>query len=128
MASASAGLKKFNSELKKFIEREVPEAVSLLVRKVSFDIFTALVLLTPVRTGRLRGGWQIGINENPGEESGRNDTTGQATIAAETRKLNQLPDFPRVFITNPVFYIVFVDEKFGITSQVYSSLEGFSVE
>ncbi len=74
------------------------------VRGVALELFSAIVLTTPVDTGRLRGNWQTSI-ENPSYGTlNRTDKTGSAAINeietnAKIYKLNQT-----MYFTNNLDY------------------------
>jgi len=60
-------VRQFNLALQKFIRKEVPDAVVTVQRKTSLDALRKLVKRTPVRTGRARANWQVGINHCPND-------------------------------------------------------------
>lgn len=82
--------------------------LELAVRKIALDVFTRVILRSPVDTGRFRGNWQVSIGSIPQGTLELNDKTGQATISkvqAETLNLkagqviyliNNLPYGPRL--------------------------------
>jgi len=77
-------------------------------RKLCMDIDRGVVLSTPVRTGRARGGWLVGlnlINDTPTIE----DETGQATIDENNREINKLILGDIVYISNNVNYVQFLE-------------------
>lgn len=54
-------LEAFNRALMDFVEKQVPEALSVFVRALALRILRGVVLRTPVDTGRARGNWQLSI-------------------------------------------------------------------
>lgn len=103
----------FNKELRSFLDK-VKGDLSAYVRLISLDLFTRFVVKTPVDTGRAKGGWQMLLGTAPTEETGVLDPTGQLTIASAMAAASAItPDNVlqlRVFISNPVFYIVYLDQ------------------
>jgi hypothetical protein len=69
----------FNKTLTRFANRNVPEKFDALMIKIVSDLATSTIFLTPVRTGYLRGGWNVslgtlGTDEPPGPDPGGNAT------------------------------------------------------
>lgn len=58
--------------------------LELLVRKVSIDAFSEVILMSPVDTGRFRGNWQVGIGNVPNGTLEIDDKTGTATVSKAT--------------------------------------------
>jgi len=50
----------FNANISKFVKLTKIKP-DLVVRKVAFDCYTAVIALSPVDTGRFRNNWQIGL-------------------------------------------------------------------
>lgn len=105
--------KRFNRELRAFLDK-VEQEVYTFIRLISLDLFTRFVVKTPVDIGRARGGWQMLLDVAPTQETNVLDPTGQAAIATGMLSLSGLtPDSAlthRIFISNPVFYIVYLDQ------------------
>lgn len=59
--------------------------IQKLVRKVALSVDTAVVLSTPVDTGRARANWQVGLGSVPG---GTVDTPGSAEQGASSALTN----------------------------------------
>lgn len=55
--------------------------VELVIRKVSLDLFTRVVLKSPVDTGRFRGNWQVAIGAIPDGTLELFDKDGTATLS-----------------------------------------------
>ena len=75
-----------------------------VLQKISLEIDRGLVLTTRVRTGRARGGWNVGIN-NVNLAEPQEDKTGQLTLSENKGniKLARLGD--TVYLSNNVEYI-----------------------
>jgi hypothetical protein len=100
----------FSLDLSKFAKKAMGNW-DLVIKKVVFDIFTDIVWLTPVDTGRARGGWQIGSNYKTGE-SGILDKSGMAALSSGTSGVAGLLTRAQVigFIYNNVIYIGLLED------------------
>jgi hypothetical protein len=69
----------FALDVRRFAER-AKENADAVVKKTVFDLFSEIVMRTPVDTGRLRANWLIGINDAPGTTYNWVDPDGTATL------------------------------------------------
>lgn len=58
--------------------------IDLVIRKIALDMFTRVILKSPVDTGRFRGNWQVAIESIPSGTLALDDKTGTATISKVT--------------------------------------------
>ena len=109
------GVSKFNRTVQRFCRQTVPKKVCALQRAICLSALRGLVLKTPVRTGRARGGWQvqfaskadfIGALEKAAKQL---DPAGSATIQRGLAKIAQMPPFSVTHIVNNVRYIVYLE-------------------
>ena len=70
----------FSADIQKFVEKAKGN-VDAVIRKVSFSLFTKVVITSPVDTGRFKGNWQPSINSIPAGTLDTTDKSGAATIA-----------------------------------------------
>lgn len=70
----------FAVQIAAFVERAKGN-IDLVVRKVALDLFTRVILKSPVLTGRFRGNWQVAIGSIPSGVLEIDDVDGTATIA-----------------------------------------------
>lgn len=94
----------FEREIKKFI-LDVEKLTEDTFKKIAIDADAALVMGTPVDTGRARGNWLPSINETINEPIDREDKSGEMTVAEaaaviETAKLGDI-----IHLQNNVPYI-----------------------
>lgn len=83
-------LREFEAGLDRWFERELPETISKIQLKLAFDIFAALVRLSPVDSGRYRGSWTMAegtpdeatLPEAMGHRPGDRPVYGPAKAAA----------------------------------------------
>jgi hypothetical protein len=61
--------------------------VGTLSRRLSSDIFSRVILASPVDTGRFRGNWQMDVGRFIDEELDVEDKSGAITITRELAKL-----------------------------------------
>lgn len=65
----------------------IKDEIAAAARALALDLFSAMMVRSPVDTGRFRGNWQIDIAVPSASALERFDKAGQATIMAETQKL-----------------------------------------
>jgi hypothetical protein len=81
----------------------VKDNVDILVRKVALATDTAVVLATPVDTGRARSNWQVGIGE---AKSGTVGPQSQAEVLSEAKtKIDKYKGEGEIHLTNNLPYI-----------------------
>lgn len=100
----------FSSMVKKFAQR-TPEIANLVIRKSALELFTDVVMDTPVDTGRARGNWQItfgqgatGVLEASGDKE-NDSASGSPTVQKITDALNADRSTLTIFLTNNLPYI-----------------------
>lgn len=103
-------LRQFNKALEDFAKKAIPAQVTALQKKIALDVVAGAVQLTPVDSGRARGGWQAVIGEGTDEKLDRKDKTGRETIADASGVIAKVPDFDVITIQNNVEYIGFIEE------------------
>jgi len=104
-----ADLATFNAQLSRFTDTLLPEQARDFVAKIAFEGLSRLVLRTRVRTGRLRGGYTVSLDNPTTEDPGRVDPSGSSTISAGLAALSGLRPFQDVVISNPVSYTIYVN-------------------
>lgn len=65
----------------------IKEEINAAARALALDLFSVIMVRSPVDTGRFRGNWQIDIAVPALAALERFDKAGQATILTETQKL-----------------------------------------
>ncbi len=120
MTDNRIGLQGFIDELEKHVE-DIPKVVSQIVRGEAFNMTQEYVLANPVGNpelwakpdsapagyvgGHSRRNWQVTVGAPTAIELPGVDEVGADTIEAARAALETLPDFPIVFIDNPVPYV-----------------------
>lgn len=74
------------------------------------ELLSLTVYQTPVKTGKARGGWQLGIGAAPTGDTGRLDPEGSRTIMEELAKLKGSSPFAAIHLGNTVDYINDLEE------------------
>lgn len=77
---------------------------SQVVRKIALELFTLIVMRSPVDTGRFRANNQISLNSLPGDAVLGFDKTGSVTISSGNSKLGQYKLGDTIFLYNNVEY------------------------
>ena len=110
MIEVGLDMNEFSLDVSKFI-KAIDIDVSKALKKVSLDLFTGIVLKTPVDTGAARSNWQIGVNSAPGstvEEASSATKKGGALVPSEKAEISKMAHVgpnDTVFITNNLDYI-----------------------
>jgi hypothetical protein len=107
------------------VEEQVGIEVLTFQKKIALDVFSGVVLMTPVDTGRARGGWQIGINTRVTAE-GNADKSGGSTIRTGSARIGLLSDYGTIFITNNVPYITTLDQGLFVPPDSNKVVDGYS--
>lgn len=105
----TTNIKAFERELQALTRTMPRELVTTVHRKLTLDIAKDAILLTPVDTGRLRGGWQVAIGETVQGPTGE-DKSGAAALAAAAAVAAQIPAYSKSVIANNVEYAIYVEE------------------
>lgn len=80
---------------------------TLVVRKISLDVFKRVIMRTPVDTGRARGNWQTAVGSFATGETERTDKGGGSTVQAAAAVIQGYEPGPDALtITNNVPYII----------------------
>lgn len=75
-----------------------------ILQDIVIDIGIAIVKITPVKTGRLRGNWQLTINSQATSSLNTFDPDGSSTISEIIRRAESLSSGDVAYIANNVLY------------------------
>lgn len=78
--------------------------IDLVVRKICLELFSRVIMMSPVATGRFRGNWQVGIGAIPTGTLALNDKTGTATISKVDAKVAGVKAGDIVYLANNLPY------------------------
>lgn len=104
--AVSDTLPAFSLKVSRWFRDQPPEAVRVQMQKVGGEGLKGVVLKTPVKEGRARGAWMLGIGTVPQGEPGTLDKGGGPTIERGLSELAGYRGFEVVSIVNNVPYIV----------------------
>ncbi len=93
----------FSSDLNTF-NRKFNGAVDDLISGVEIALYTAVILDTPVKSGRLRGNWFTSKNKPESSGTDRVDATGQAALLSMQQFVGALKGGRVTFLTNNLPY------------------------
>jgi hypothetical protein len=74
------------------------------IRKVAIDLFTRVIMRSPVKSGHFRGNWQVAIGAVPVGALALHDKTGTATIARATATAMRLRAGQTIYLVNNLPY------------------------
>jgi hypothetical protein len=93
----------FASDLLKFGDKAIEIYVKIR-RQSAFDLFSAIVLETPVDKGTLANNWFVGIGEGSTRTVGAEDRSRQVGLSRLERTINQVDAENEIFFTNNLPY------------------------
>lgn len=93
----------FADDLAKFEAKTLPK-FDLAVRKIALELFSRVILKSPVDTGRFRGNWQVSIGAIPTGTLEINDRAGQIAINDATARTAGLEAGDVVYLVNNLPY------------------------
>lgn len=99
-----ATLAQFNLRISK-IAKDVELNANTVKKKVAIAIDQVVTLATPVKTGRARANWRVGIGSPVQGTTDAEDQGGQATVQAAKAKINTADSDDDIFISNSLPYI-----------------------
>ncbi len=98
-------LRDFEAALMRFAEREIPAAVAEASRGLARDVLEGVVFRTPVRSGRARANWRVGLERPPEGVLEAADPDGRTTIAGGVATIARARPFETIWIANNLPYI-----------------------
>ncbi len=105
---------------------ETEEKLTLAVQKISLELFSRVILRTPVDKGRARGNWQVAIGSVPDGTLDIDDPSGQATISKVTAEAAGLKAGDTIVLVNNLPYIQRLED--GYSSQAPAGMVMLSVQ
>lgn len=115
----------FSDDLAKF-EAKTSEKLDLAVRKIALELFSRVILKTPVDTGRARANWQVAIGALPNGTLQLEDKTGQATISAATARTAGVEAGDVIYLSNNLPYAERLED--GYSLQAPAGMVSLSVQ
>lgn len=93
----------FSLDISKFVEK-AKGRIDTVVRKITLDVFSSVINMSPVDTGRFRGNWISYIGSYKSEIIDAFDKTGSETINKVTQVINQSKSGGFVYLVNSLPY------------------------
>ena len=90
-------------------ERRSKQELRTIMRKVALELFTRVIMRTPVDTGRLRGNWQIEIGTPSGDVLDRFDPGGQQAVSDAASVVQSWRGDTAIFLFNNLPYAMRVE-------------------
>lgn len=95
-------------------EKDAIRKMDLALRKISLEIFSRIVLKSPVDTGRFRGNWQVSIGSTPNGTLELDDRNGTATITQAAASLMGVNAGDIVYLANNLPYAMRLEEGYSL--------------
>lgn len=97
------------------IVKDVVDAHKDLCEKTALEFYAAVIEFTPVVTGRLRASWNIShtapnLALDSALEAAHSSPEGSFSAPTIPQHIDGLPDFPKIFVTNPQPYAEYVND------------------
>ena len=99
----------FEEQVNQFVIKTTAN-LGIVSRKIAWDSFTSVVVISPVDTGRFRGNWQPGIGAPPGGVLETLDPTGAISIAAIETKVAEFKPGEAIYLANNLPYAIPLEE------------------
>ena len=106
-----SNLANFNAALD-IASKRIHGDMNKFYKQVCLEVLKRIVLRTPVDTGRARGNWQVEIGRAAASSlmvEGSEGAMADLAISKGMTKLNQIPPFSLVHITNNIEYIYYLE-------------------
>ena len=98
----------------------------LAVQKIALEMFSRIILRSPVDTGRFRGNWQVAIGAMPSGTLDLNDKSGQATISKVSAVALGVKAGDRISLVNNLPYSEVLEN--GSSTQAPAGMVGLTVQ
>lgn len=116
-------------------EKKANSRIDLVIRKIVMDLFSRVIMRTPVRTGRARANWTVGVNAKPAASSSdkvkdagpvtQNGMGPSATKDKMTLMINQVRSAKEYWLVNSVPYILRLE--YGYSQQAPAGMVRVSI-
>lgn len=115
----------FASDIARLVD-QTEAKVDLMVRKIGLELFSRVIMRTPVDEGRARANWQVAINSIPSGTLDLNDKEGSATINAADAAMAGLRAGDTIYLANNLPYIQKLED--GSSKQAPAGMVGLAVQ
>ena len=100
--------------------------LDLAVRKIALELFSRVILRSPVDTGRFRGNWQVAVGSVPSGTLELDDKTGTATVAKVDAVAAGVGAGDIIYLVNNLPYAQRLED--GYSGQAPAGMVGLTVQ
>ena len=100
--------------------------LDLAVRKISLELFSRVILRSPVDTGRFRANWQVAIGLMPNGTLSLEDKSGTATVSNATARSAGVKAGDVIYLANNLPYAQRLED--GYSGQAPAGMVGLTVQ
>ena len=100
--------------------------MDLAVRKIALELFSRVILKSPVDTGRFRANWQVAIGSVPDGTLEIEDKSGTATISKADASVAGLKAGDVIYLVNNLPYALRLED--GYSGQAPAGMVGLTVQ
>ena len=93
----------FSKQIAAFNEKAKSRATKV-TRGIALDLFSRIILRTPVDTGRLRGNWFVSIEEPIKNTTEGFDKSGASALTSALSTVNKMKLGQKIYLTNNLPY------------------------
>ena len=93
----------FSRQIAEFNEK-TKRKVTKATRGIALDLFSRVILRTPVDTGRLRGNWFVSIEKPNKNISESFDKSGSTALTSALSSVNKMKLGQKIYLTNNLPY------------------------
>ena len=98
----------FSKDIKRFTDR-ANKAANAVFRGSALEIIKAIIMRSPVASGRLRGNWQASINRPATGILNVEDKSGNATLRAASSATARVKNGDSIFFMNNLPYSISIE-------------------
>ena len=91
-------------------EQRTTEELRTIMRKVALELFTRVIMRSPVDTGRFRGNWQVEIGSPASGVLDRFDVSGSEAISEATSVVERWEGDTAIFLVNNLPYAMRLED------------------
>ena len=106
--------------------RKTEAKIDTAIRKIAIDVFSEVVMMSPVDTGRFRGNWQVAIGRVPQGTLELYDKAGTATISKVQAEALNLKAGQVIYLVNNLPYAIPLE--YGHSSQAPAGMVRLTVQ
>lgn len=115
----------FTSQVKTW-SKKTESKLDLAARKISLELFSRVILRSPVDTGRFRGNWQVQIGTIPRGTLEIEDKAGTATVNKADAATAGIEAGDVIYLVNNLPYGLRLED--GYSGQAPAGMVGLSVQ